>query len=87
MLKVIVMLDCNMCGQPFERVATSTDRDPLAWKSLACDVEYSAELRGWSFQRAAHHCSYCVSDAELASCEQRTEADEDEDEEDDDIDF
>ena len=76
MLKVIVMLDCNICGQPFDRVATSTDRDPMAWKSLACDVEYSAERSGWSFQRAAHHCSYCVSDAELSDCERQTDAED-----------
>jgi hypothetical protein len=81
MLKVILMLDCNMCGQPFDRVATSTDRDPLAWKPLACDLEYSAELRGWSFHRGAHYCDYCVSDVELASIAPATRATTGEEEE------
>jgi hypothetical protein len=65
MLKVILMIDCNICGQPFDRVTASSDRDPLAWKSLSCDLEYEAEQRGWSFYRSAHHCDYCVSDAQL----------------------
>jgi hypothetical protein len=66
MLKVLVMIDCNMCGQPFDRVATSSDRDPQVWKSLACGVEYDAERSGWSFHRSAHHCDYCISDAQLS---------------------
>lgn len=80
MLKVILMLDCNICGQPFDRVATSTDRDPLAWKPLACDLEYSAERRGWSFQRGAHYCEYCVSDVELATIKPASPAETDEEE-------
>lgn len=62
MLKVIVMIDCNICGQPFDRVAVSTERDTLSWKSLSLDLEDEAEDCGWSFYRSAHHCHYCVSD-------------------------
>ena len=76
MLKVIVMIDCNICGQPFDQVFTSSDRDPLAWKSLACDLEYKAEGCGWSFHRSAHHCDYCVSDAQLAGQRQQSESDD-----------
>jgi hypothetical protein len=67
MLKVILMIDCNICGQPFDRIATSTDRDPMTWKSLSLDLEAMAEQRGWSFHRSAHHCDYCVPDVALAS--------------------
>jgi len=66
MLKVILMIDCNICGQPFGRIASSTDRDPQAWKCLALDVEYAAERSGWSMLRSAHHCGYCVTDAMLS---------------------
>lgn len=69
MLKVIVMIDCNICGQPFDRVCTSTDRHPEAWKSMSQDLEYDAERSGWSFTRAAHHCDYCVSDPRLCKPE------------------
>jgi hypothetical protein len=66
MLKVILMIDCNICGQPFNRIASSTDRDPQAWKCLALDVEYAAERCGWSMLRSAHHCGYCVTDVMLS---------------------
>ena len=62
MFKVILMIDCNICGQPFDHIATSCGRDPLAWKSLSDDLESTAESRGWSFYRSAHHCEYCISD-------------------------
>jgi endogenous inhibitor of DNA gyrase (YacG/DUF329 family) len=62
MIKVILMIDCNICGQPFDRIATSSTRDPSSWKCLALDLEDSAESHGWSFYRSAHHCDYCVSD-------------------------
>jgi hypothetical protein len=60
MLKVILMIDCNSCGQPFNHVSASTDRDPMGWKALSQDLEYEAECSGWSFSRAAHHCDCCV---------------------------
>ncbi|MCI0558670.1 MAG: hypothetical protein MN733_09255 [Nitrososphaera sp.] len=62
MLKTIIMLDCNICGQPFDHIAVSTQSDPMAWKALSSDVEWEAELCGWSFYRGAHHCSFCISD-------------------------
>lgn len=78
MLKVILIIDCNICGQLFDRIVTSCDRDPMAWKSLSSDLEYKAELRGWSFHRSAHHCDYCISDVQLAGRQsaQQTENDE-----------
>ncbi len=65
MLKVFVMIDCNLCGQVFDRVTTSCDRDPTAWKALSLDLEYKAENCGWTIHRAAHHCAYCISDVML----------------------
>jgi hypothetical protein len=66
MFKVILMIDCNICGEPFDCIATSVDRDPLAWKSLSQDLEDTSLTRGWSFYRSAHHCSYCITD--IAYC-------------------
>jgi hypothetical protein len=62
MLKVIVMIDCNICGQPFDHVSTSTDRDPMAWKCLAEDLEYQAIRNGWCLLRSAHHCNWCANE-------------------------
>lgn len=66
MLRVIVTLDCNMCGQPFEHLGSSSSLDPLEWKSLSLDLEHHAESSGWFFFRAAHYCDYCASTVEFA---------------------
>lgn len=63
MVKIFVTLDCNRCGQPFNRIAVTTDLDPMNWKALAQDLEYRAENRGWASSRAAHYCDYCANDA------------------------
>jgi len=60
MLKVIIMIDCNICGQPFDRVATTKEREPLVWKALSLDLEDEAMNRGWGFLRSCHYCEHCV---------------------------
>ena len=65
MLKLIVMIDCNMCGQPFDRISASIDRDPMAWKCLSMDLEYDAERRGWGLSYGAHYCDWCVENRKL----------------------
>lgn len=62
MFKIIMLIDCNICGQPFDRIASCTNPDPLSWKALALDLEYAAEGTGWSFYRSAHHCEHCITD-------------------------
>jgi hypothetical protein len=79
MLKVFLMIDCNDCGRPFDRVTSSNDTDPIAWRALQADLEWTAQRRGWTHQRSAHYCDWCVSDAELA----RTETIDDDSEEND----
>jgi len=74
MFKVIVMIDCNICGQPFDCVATSASRDPMNWKALSQDLEDTAESRGWSFYRSAHHCDYCISDVQFSLRQSADEA-------------
>lgn len=65
MLKVILIVDCNICGQPFDHVASSADRDPLSWKALLLDLEDTAVNCGWSFYRSAHYCGHCMTDMEM----------------------
>lgn len=75
MLKIIVMIDCNICGQPFDHVCASTDRDPMAWKCLAEDLEYKATCNGWGVLRAAHHCDWCASKHKFDYAEQAKKED------------
>lgn len=65
-----MMLDCNICGQPFEEIVTSSELDPLSWKSLSLDLEDAASSSGWFFFRNAHYCDYCISDV---GCARRAE--------------
>ena len=68
MIRILVTLDCNVCGHPFDRIGISTSVDPLEWKSLSLDLEYQAQSTGgWFFFRAAHHCDYCASDPDYAA--------------------
>jgi hypothetical protein len=46
MLKVIVMIDCNICGQPFNRIVITGENDPMAWKSMSSALETEAESCG-----------------------------------------
>lgn len=81
MLKIILIIDCDICSQSFERIATSTDRYPLAWDYLSLDLEAKAEHYGWNCH-SVHHCDYCTPDMEFdcdhvsdASTETSTEND------------
>jgi hypothetical protein len=76
MLKVIIMLDCNICGQLFDGVVTSSELDPLDWKVMSLDLEDDAERSGWSFYRSAHHCDHCVTDVAFSLRQAADEASE-----------
>jgi hypothetical protein len=69
MLKVILMIDCNICGQNFNSIITSSDRHPATWEFLAQGLEYQAESSGWTISGPAHHCDWCVTDVMLAGRE------------------
>jgi hypothetical protein len=73
MLKLIVMVVCDTCGESFEPVAISCDRDPKAWYYLAADLEMSAESSGWHHYAATHRLAcddkHICSDCELDEAE------------------
>lgn len=54
MLKLIVMVVCDKCGESFEPVAVSCDRDPSAWDYLTASIEARAEDSGWNLTAATH---------------------------------
>ena len=54
MLKLIVMVVCDECGDSFEPVAVSCDRNPSAWYDLTAGIEARAEDSGWSLSAATH---------------------------------
>ena len=60
MLKLIVIVECDTCGESFEHVATSCDRDPRAWRYLASELESRAEARAWSLRGGTYLCADCI---------------------------
>jgi hypothetical protein len=59
MFKLVVILECDICGDTFHRMATSTDRNPEAWDDLSLLLVAKAENACWS-NYSAHHCPICI---------------------------
>lgn len=59
MFKLVVILECDMCGDTFHRMATSTDRNPEAWDDLSLLLVAKAENACWNCY-SAHHCPSCI---------------------------
>jgi hypothetical protein len=76
MLKIIVIIDCDVCGESFERIAISTDRNPQAWGPLPLLLAAEAEMRGWDCH-SADYCHDCIPefDCHQVSAESGTEID------------
>ena len=76
MLKIIVIIDCDICGDSFERIAISTDRNPQTWGHLPLSLAAEAETCGWDCY-SAHHCYDCIPelDCHQVSAESGTEID------------
>jgi hypothetical protein len=63
MLKTIAMINCDACGCTFEKLAVSSDTDPMIWDAVTSDLERAAESSGWFFYRQEHRCANCLLDA------------------------
>jgi hypothetical protein len=62
MLKIIVIVKCDICGELFERIAISTDRNPLMWEYLPLLLSADAEYRGWDCH-SEDYCYGCISES------------------------
>jgi hypothetical protein len=65
MIKVIVMIDCDICGYPLEQSASSCDPDAYVWGSVASDLEVVALENGWDLHRKGITCPACLLEAEM----------------------
>ena len=61
MFKLMVMIDCDICGDSFRRVGVSTDRGPHAWQYLTGILEGDAQSHGWDLYREAR-CYECIEE-------------------------
>ena len=60
MMKVILILECDLCHEPFDRIGTSTDRNPATWGYLLDDLEAQSLNHCWSC-RPNHYCPSCFN--------------------------
>lgn len=74
MLKLIVMVVCDTCGESFEPIAVSCDRNESAWDNLTAEIEARAENRGWNLHSPTHRllnvyykyiCPDCLDELDL----------------------
>jgi hypothetical protein len=63
MLKTIAMINCDICGGTFEKLAVSSANDPMVWDAVTSDLEQAAENSGWFYYRQEHRCTACLQDA------------------------
>jgi hypothetical protein len=68
MFKLVVILECDMCGDSFDRMAISTDRNPEAWKYLSASIEARAESACWSCD-SAHRCDSCLNSISFSAAQ------------------
>lgn len=62
MFKLFILITCDLCGEPFQNVALSSDRNPHSWEYLLPRLEYTAERLGWDLYHR-HWCYDCVEEA------------------------
>lgn len=67
MLKVLFMLDCDLCGCPLEQAASSCDPDPMTWSMVAGELELVALSHGWDLHRKGITCAACQLEGEMES--------------------
>jgi hypothetical protein len=65
MLKLLVIIECDNCGEAFEHIATSCDRDPKAWRKLASELVSKAEERCWSMYGDTYACADCIHESDI----------------------
>lgn len=66
MFKLVVILECDMCGESFNRMAISADRNPVAWDYLLAGLEARAETACWTCH-IEHYCNSCLESLSVSS--------------------
>lgn len=59
MLKLMVLLECDRCGDSLRKVAISSDRNPDAWNYLSGELEFKATENKWNVD-SQHLCYFCL---------------------------
>ncbi|MCI0561397.1 MAG: hypothetical protein MN733_23165 [Nitrososphaera sp.] len=60
MIKVLVMVDCDNCGQPWSNSRVSSDPEPLIWQEEAYELIQEVKESGWAKHDHRIFCAQCV---------------------------
>lgn len=64
MLTVVFMIRCDLCGDSFEQIRSSSIPDPTEWALYAGDLQETAATDGgwfFSMKTRRHACDECRS--------------------------
>ena len=63
MLKIIVVISCDVCHVAFAHNPTTSGSDPAACSSIVDTLEWAAEQSGWHCFHGRHDCYNCIMEA------------------------
>lgn len=66
MLRLLILLECDQCQETMSAAHRSSQPLGFAWDEGILNLEYRAELNGWSIYRSQHICDGCVIEAMAA---------------------
>lgn len=59
MFKIFVTINCDECGDDFQRVRVSASKDPMDWNTEASELICDASEAEWDFFRGRMRCAAC----------------------------
>ena len=60
MLRVLILLECDLCDEMLTATPNTSDRLGTNWAEEIYRTEYEAEENGWSVYHSQHVCDACV---------------------------
>lgn len=59
MIKVVLLVHCDDCGEPVSNAIVCSAREPLVWEAAIEDIEYNATRQGWWCCKRRSLCPEC----------------------------
>ncbi len=63
MLRLLIMLECDLCEEMITSIPNSSDRLGTDWPEEIYNLESQAEQNGWNIYHSQHVCNVCIMSA------------------------
>ncbi len=60
MFKVLLLIDCDECGEPLDRSTVCSGRTPEIWDAELEELVFEAANEGWDFYMNSSRCPQCA---------------------------